>query len=46
MEETFKEIKARLGGDKVMVPYDPARETRVYTDLGPERTQVTVGQLY
>ena len=46
MEDNFQELKARLGGDKVMVPYDPARETRVYTDSGPEGTQATVAQLY
>ena len=32
MEKNFQEIKARLCGDRVMVPYDPARETRVYSD--------------
>ena len=46
MEENFQQIKARLCGDRVMVPYDPARETRVYTDSGPEGTQATVAQLY
>ena len=29
MEENFQEIKARLCGDRVMVPYDPGREIRV-----------------
>merc|ERR1719233_2886415 len=29
-----------------MVSYDPARETRVYSDSGPEGTQATVAQLY
>ena len=46
MEENFKEIKARVSGDRVMVPYDPARETRLYTDSGPEGTQATVAQLH
>ena len=46
MEENFQEIKARLVGDRVMVPYDSARETRVYSDSGPEGTQATVAQLY
>ena len=46
MEQNFLEIKARLCGDRVMVPYDPARETRVYSDSGPEGTQATVAQLY
>ena len=32
--------------DRVMVPYDPARATRVYTDGGPEGAQATVAQLY
>ena len=36
MEDNFQENNARLSGDRVMVPYDPARETRVYTDSGPE----------
>ena len=46
MEKTFLGIKARLSVDRVMVPYDPARKTRVYSDLGPEGTQATVAQLY
>ena len=46
MEKNFQEIKNRLCGDRVMVPYDPARETRVYSDSGPEGTQATVAQLY
>ena len=46
MEKTFLVIKARLSGDRVMVPYDPARKTRVYSDSGPEGTQATVAQLY
>ena len=46
MEENFREIKSRLCGDRVMVPYDPSRETRVYSDSGPEGTQATVAQLY
>ena len=46
MEANFQEIKSRLCEDMVMVPYDPARETRVYSDSGPEGTQATVAQLY
>ena len=46
MESNFQEIKARLSGDRVMVPYDPVRKTRVYSDSGPEGTQATVAQLY
>ena len=46
MEKNFQEIKVRLCGDRVMVPYDPARKTRVYSDSGPEGTQATVAQLY
>ena len=45
MEKNFQEIKGRLCGDRVMVSYDPARETRVYSDSGPEGTQATVAQL-
>ena len=32
--------------DRVMVPFDPARRTRLYTDSGPEGGQATVAQLY
>ena len=42
----FDLIKERLCSDRVMVPYDPARATRVFTDGGPEGGQATVAQLY
>ena len=44
MEKNFQEIKVRLCGDRVMVPYDPAKETKVFSDSGPEGTQATVAQ--
>ena len=42
MEANFQEIKARLCGDRVIAPYDPAGKTRVYIDSGPEGTQATL----
>ena len=42
----FDMIKERLCSDKVMVAYDPGRETRIYTDGGPEGAQATVTQKY
>ncbi len=45
-QKHFEGIRARLVSDKVMVPYDPARSTRCYTDGGPEGAQATVAQLY
>ena len=46
LEQRFQERKNRLHGDRVMVPYDTARETRLYTDSGPEETQAMVAQRY
>ena len=46
LEEKFKEIKRRLCSDRVMVPYDLGRRTRLYTDAGPEGTQATLTQAY
>ena len=45
-EEHFQKIKDRLCSDRVMVPYDPARSTRLYSDGGPEGCQATVAQRY
>ena len=45
-QKHFHIIKERLAGDHVMVPWDPARETRVYTDGGSEGCQATVAQLH
>ena len=45
-QKHFDLIKERMCSDRVMVPYDPARATRVYTDGGPEGAQATVAQLY
>ena len=44
--ENFELIKERLCSDRVMVPYDVTRKTRVYTDGGPEGCQATVAQEY
>ena len=45
-ETSFNLIKERLCGDHVMVPWDPDRDTRIYTDGGPEGCQATVAQRY
>jgi hypothetical protein len=45
-QRSFELIKERLCGDHVMVPWDPVRDTRIYTDGGPEGCQATVAQLY
>jgi transposase InsO family protein len=42
----FDLMKERMCGDRVMVPYDPARKTRIYSDGGPEGCQATVAQAY
>jgi hypothetical protein len=41
IERIFQEIKA-----KVMVSYELARETRLYSDSGPEGNQATVAKLH
>ena len=46
MEMDLQEIKARLCGDSVMIPYNPARDTRVYSDSEPEETKAALAQLY
>ena len=45
-QKHFKLIKERMCSGRVMVPYDMGRETRVYTDGGPEGAQATVAQRY
>ena len=45
-QKHFEQIKERLCGDHVMVPWDPDRNTRVYTDGGSEGCQATVAQQY
>ena len=42
----FEHIRERLVSDKVMVPFDPASDTRLYSDGGPEGAQATVAQRY
>ena len=43
-QKHFQLIKDRLCSDRVMVPYDLKRETRLYTDGGQEGAQATVAQ--
>ena len=45
-QKHFDIIKERLCGERVMVPFDPKRKTRLYTDGGPEGCQGTVTQRY
>ena len=45
-QEHFQLIKDRLCSDRVMVPYDLSRETKLFTDGGPEGGQATVAQRY
>ena len=45
-QEHFKQNRERLCSDKVMVPFDPTRDTRLYSDVGPEGAQATVAQRY
>ena len=40
----FNEIKNRLCSDRVLVPYDLSRNTRLYVDSSPVGTQATVAQ--
>ena len=42
-QKHFQCIRTRLVSDKVMVPYDPTRDTRLYSDGGPEGAQATAG---
>ena len=45
-QEHFEHIREGLVSDKVMVPFDPARDTRLYSDGGPKGAQATVAQCY
>ena len=45
-QKHFQLIKERLCSDRVMVPFDPVRATRLYSDGGPEGGQATVTQEY
>ena len=45
-DTAFKELKKRLCSDKVLMPYDLSRKTRLYVDSSPIGTQATVCQLY
>ena len=46
MDENFAELKKRLSSDRVMVPYEVGRPTRLDCDSSPVGTQATVSQLY
>ena len=43
-QEHFEHIRERLVSEKVMMPFDPTRDTRLYSDRGPEGAQATVAQ--
>ena len=45
-QQHFQLIKDRMCSDRVMVPFDLKRETRLYSDGGPEGAQATVAQRY
>ena len=45
-QKHFNLIKERLCSDRVMVPFDPKRETKLFADGGPEGCQATVTQAY
>ena len=45
-QKYFELIKERLCSDRVMVPFDPERDTRLYSDGGPEGGQATVAQAH
>ena len=44
--DSFNEIKERLCSDRVLVPYDTARKTRLYVDSSPIGTQATLAQAH
>ena len=43
-ESAFQELKKRLSSDRVVVPYDSSKETRLYANSSPVGTQATVAQ--
>ena len=45
-QKHFDLIKVRLYSDRMMVPFDPARDTSLYSDGGSEGCQATVAQRY
>ena len=45
-QKHFDLIKERLCSDRVMVPFDPKRETKLFADGGPQGCQATVTQAY
>ena len=44
-DDAFNRLKNRLCSDKVLVPYDLSRKTRLYVDSSPIGTQATLCQL-
>ena len=44
-EDAFEELKKRLCSEKILVPYDLTKKTRLYVDSSPVGTQATVCQL-
>ena len=45
-QKHFQLIKDRMCSDRVMVPFNMERESRLYSDGGPEGAQSTVAQKY
>ena len=45
-KENFHTIKERLCNDMVLVPFDPYRDTRLYSKGGPKGCQARVVQRY
>ena len=43
-QRSFEEIRNRLCSERVLVPYDTEKETRLYVDSSPVGTQATVTQ--
>ena len=43
-QNSFEEIKNRLCSERVLVPYDTEKDTRLYVDSSPIGTQATVTQ--
>ena len=45
-QTSFEELKARLCSERVLVPYDTKRKTRMYVDSSYLGTQATIAQLH
>ena len=45
-ERSFQDLKKLLTSEKVLVPYDVARKTRLYVDHGPDGLGATVAQAH